>query len=140
MNADQKNFYATILATISGILFLVSGTTGLHAWQEVQEFVATHINQQLVQNPLIHTMFIIIFILSSFGGITVLFGAWLLFKEHVLGGKIFISIGAGSGVIFLATNIYTSIVAEGGSFGWLLSTSTIAIILALLSRNIATRT
>jgi len=139
MNKEQSNFYATILAFISGILFLVSGSTGLHAWKELQSFITNSINQGLVQNPLVHTLFIIIFVLSSFGGFTILFGAWLLFKEHVLGAKIFITIGAGSGVFFLLTNIYTSLISKEVGFAWLLSTSTIAIIMALLSRNLAKR-
>ena len=132
MNRDQRNFYATILAFASGFLFLLSGTNGYKAWKHIEELVMTNINL-----PEIKLLFTIILILASFGGLTVLFGAWLMFKEHIRAGRIFVSIGAGSGIIFLAVNIFTSIVSSEGSFSWLLSLSSLAIILSVFARYMA---
>jgi len=139
MDRVQKNFIASLIAFLSGIFFVVSGTNGLNAWKHVESLITSTAGSSVVQNPLIHSVFIIIFILSSFGGITVFTGAWFLFKNKILLGKFFIAVGAGSGIIFLITNIYLSLISTEKNFSWLISYSSLAIIFAVVSRMVAKR-
>ena len=132
MDRNQRNLYAVILASISGILFLVSGTTGVRAWLSIKEIVLENISL-----PEIKLVFTIILILASFGGLTILFGALMLFKNHIRTGKLFITIGAGSGIIYILINVYSSIVTYSFNFTWLFSTSSLGIILSIFARYLA---
>jgi hypothetical protein len=77
--------------------------------------------------------------LSLLGGITVFFGGYLIYRDHVTSGKLLIGLGAGVGIPWLLiillnvvlTRDLTSVITRYSITGWA------GITLAFMARTIA---
>ena len=101
----SRNFLSFAISVPAGILLLLKGITGpteTYAW--LLNYLSNGIiTDKLVQTIITTTLLVLIFI-SSLGGIAVISGGFLVWKNHVSIGKLLISLGAGVGffwVIFL---------------------------------------
>jgi hypothetical protein len=122
------------LAVVASILLFISGTTGVASWTAIRDLVSTYI-----QLDTLNTLFILILIIASFGGIAVLFGGYLVLKEKVFLGNLSILFGSGAGIISLVINLLVSIFAFSFSIKAYLSFSSLGVLFALASR-FATKT
>jgi len=136
---SSRQWTAIALAAIAGILLLLSGIRGpTGTYQRLQqELPKVTQNQQVLQ--IVNTVAAILIAISLAGGVSVLAGALLIYKNHVRTAKLLIGLGAGVGIpwlIMLAISLITTgqvaaVVAQHSSLGW------IGVILAFAARTIA---
>jgi hypothetical protein len=136
---SRRQWTAIALAIIAGILLLTSGTRGpTGTYQLLQQELPKIIqNQQVLQ--IANTIAAILIVISLAGGLSVLAGAILIYKDHVSAAKLLISLGAGVGISWLimlaisliATGQVAAVIAQHSSLGW------IGVILAFAARTIA---
>ena len=136
----SRNVLAFALSVPAGIMLLlkgISGPTGAYFW--LLEYLSSGvITDELIQSLVIIVLLILIAI-SSLGGLAVLAGGFLIWKNHILTGKLLISLGAGVGtlwVIFLlitsvTTGEITSTISLYSLIGWT------GLILAFAARIVA---
>jgi hypothetical protein len=136
---SSRQWTAIALAAIAGILLLLSGIRGPTGTYQLlqQELPKVTQNQQVLQ--IVNTVAAILIAISLAGGVSVLAGALLIYKNHVRTAKLLIGLGAGVGIpwlIMLAISLITTgqvaaVVAQHSSLGW------IGVILAFAARTIA---
>jgi hypothetical protein len=135
---DSRRWVATVLSIVVGVLLLVSGIRGpVGTYELVQEQLPLFIeNQQVLQ--VANTVALVLIAISLAGGLSVLAGAFLIYKNHIGTGKLLIGLGAGVGIpwlIMLAITLVTSgqvaaVIAQHSTIGW------IGVILAFAARTI----
>ena len=128
-----------MLSIVAGVLLLVSGIRGpVGTYELVQEQLPLFIeNQQVLQ--VANTVALVLIAISLAGGLSVLAGAFLIYKNHIGTGKLLIGLGAGVGIpwlIMLAITLVTSgqvaaVIAQHSTIGW------IGVILSFAARTIA---
>jgi hypothetical protein len=136
---NSRQWIAIALAAIAGILLLTSGIRGPTETYQLlqQELPKVTQNQQVLQ--IVNIIAAILIAISLAGGVSVLAGAFLIYKNHVSTAKLLIGLGAGVGIpwlIVLAISLITTgqvsaLVAQHSSLGW------IGVILAFAARTIA---
>ena len=136
---SSRQWIAIALAAIAGILLLTSGISGPTGTYQLlqQELPKVTQNQQVLQ--IVNIIAAILIAISLAGGVSVLAGAFLIYKNHVRTAKLLIGLGAGVGIpwlIMLAVSLITTgqvaaVVAQHSSLGW------IGVILAFAARTVA---
>ena len=134
-----RRWVAVVLAAVAGVLLLVSGVRGpVGTFELVRERLPMFIeNAQVLQ--VVNAVALVLIVISLAGGLSVLAGAFLIYKNHVGTGKLLIGLGAGVGIpwlILLAVTLITSgqvaaVVAQHSSIGW------VGVILAFAARTVA---
>ena len=135
----ERNLISFLISVPAGlILFIkgIQGPTGIYFL--ILDYVTDLLTTGVVKSFLIFSLLVLI-VLSSLGGLTVIVGGFLIWKDHVSTGKFLIRIGAGISVflaLFLLIALFTSgnlssVVAQYGVLGW------IGIFLAFLAKSIA---
>jgi hypothetical protein len=137
--SDVRRWVAVVIAAVAGVLLLVSGIRGpTGTYELMREQLPLFIqNQQILQ--VVDTVALILIVISLAGGVSVLAGAFLIYKNHVSMGKLLIGLGAGVGIpwlIMLAIGLITTgqvaaVIAQHSSIGW------IGVIMAFAARIIA---
>ena len=90
----------------------------------------------------VETIFWILIFIAALGGLAVIIGGLLIYKEHVVIGKILITLGAGIGIIGLIIGIITSVYSGKADtfFSWLTTSfAGIGVILTIIARFMAKR-
>lgn len=131
----SRNSQAMGLAIVAGILLLISGVSGFATWETVRDFVNTNI----IENEIIHIVFVILIFIASLGGISVIIGGFLIGKNKVRTGKFIIAIGAGLGLIGLLVSLVISIVEGSFTISSLTSIGAIGLILSIAARMLAVK-
>jgi hypothetical protein len=136
---DGRRWVAVVLSAVAGVLLLVSGIRGpVGTYELVREQLPLFIqNLQVLQ--VANTVALVLIAISLAGGLSVLAGAFLIYRNHVGTGKLLIGLGAGVGIpwlIMLAITLITTqqvaaVIAQHSSIGW------IGVILAFAARTIA---
>jgi hypothetical protein len=127
---SKKNNRYVLLAIIAGMLLIISGISGVTTWKTIQEFVTSFI----IQNKIIEIIFNILVLFASLGGISVILGGLLIYKNKIRTGKFLISLGAGIGIIGLIVAIVIAIVKGNFVIGSFFSIGTIGLILSIVVR------
>ncbi len=100
-----RNKEAALLATIAGVLLLVSGWTGA---RPVDRFFAL-LEGIFGTRPLLIVLAYTFVGLASLGGVTVILGGSLIWKDRVRTGRILILVGSGAGfftlLLFVIVNL-----------------------------------
>lgn len=120
---QTRNFIVLVLSVLGGLLLLISGTQGPSG---IYLLIMQELPQLTSDQAVLSVASIVIFALislSSVGGIIVIFGGYVVFKNHVGTGKLMISLGGGIGIPWLLFILYS-----------LFTTSNIT---AILARNTA---
>jgi hypothetical protein len=136
---DGRRWVAVALATVAGVLLLVSGARGpVGTYEFLRAQLPLFIeNQQVLQA--VNAAALVLIAIALGGGLSVLAGAFLIYRNHVGTGKVFIGLGAGVGIpwlILLAVSLVSSgevaaVVAQHSSVGWA------GVILAFTARAVA---
>ena len=135
----KRNMAAFLISVPAGLLLLIKGVQGPTGFYFlILNFVSDLLTAGAVKSFLVFGLLFLI-VLSSLGGLTVIAGGFLIWKDHVSTGKFLIGIGAGMSIfliLFLLITLATSgdlysVVAQYGILGWL------GILLAFLARSIA---
>ena len=99
--AMKENKTAMGLAVTAGIILLIAGITGVALMGKIHDIVTGY----GITNEIMELVFAVLILLASLGGILVLAGGGLLYKDKVGGGKILIAIGTGAGLIGLIFSV-----------------------------------
>lgn len=135
----KTNLMVLILSVFAGVLLIFSGTRGpIGLYEAVLQNLPLIIGDPMILS-IAGFVALIFIILSSLGGITVILGGVLVYKNHVKTGKLAMSIGAGVGILWfiltvftiIAARDWTLITAEHSPIGWS------GLILSFIARTIA---
>lgn len=126
---EKQSFRVLILSLISGILLLVSGTTGAAAWSRLGELVVV-----VVPLDLVKTLFVVLVFVASFGGIVVLLGGYALYKQNVWLGSLLITLGTGTGMVTIAFQLFFFFFTDTVGVGWFFSASTLGVLFGLTAK------
>lgn len=128
-----NNKKAVIIAIIAGILLLISGISGLAAWETIKDFVT----ENIIDNNIVQIVFSILILIASFGGISVIIGGLLIGKDKKRTGRLFIALGAGMGLIGLLVTIIVAFTQGSLTVGSFFSIGMIGLILSIVARRMA---
>jgi len=126
----SKNSKAVIVAVFAGILLLISGISGLATWETIKNFVTDNI----IDNYIVQIIFVVLLFIASLGGISVIIGGLLIAKDKIRTGKLFISLGAGLGLIGLLVSIIIAFMENNFTIGSFFSVGAIGLILSIVAR------
>lgn len=130
----KKNLLAFWLAMASSLFLFISGTTGVANWMEIEDLVLKYTGFEWI-----NILFILLFVVASFGGLAVFIGGILILREKHFFGKLLISLGSGAGIFGFFFNLYISIITFNLSVYSYLSFSSFGVIFALLAQLISTK-
>jgi hypothetical protein len=101
----RKNDGAALLGAAAGTLLAVSGYSGTQSVERMFTLLVGIFGT----SPFVRILAAIVFGIASLGGFSVLFGAYLIWKDRVRLGHLFILIGSGAGfftlLLFLLVNL-----------------------------------
>ncbi len=138
-NLGGRRLTAIGLAMLGGIILIVSGT---RASTSGYSFVVQELSKVVTDQTFLSVINIVVAVLiaiSYLGGILVILGAYLLYRNHVGAARFMMFLGAGVGIpwlIFVALPLLLTqgplaVVAEHSVLGWIgLLLSIIAAIIA----------
>jgi len=126
----SKNNVAVGLAIVAGILLLIAGVSGLATWETIKEFVTEHV----VDNSIVQVVFAVLIFIASLGGISVIIGGLLIWKDTIKTGKFLITLGAGLGLIGLIFSIIVGIIEGSFAIGSFFSIGAIGLIISIIAR------
>jgi hypothetical protein len=128
------NVIAFIFALFSSSFLFISGYNGVANWLRLEEIILSFLNLGII-----HVLFIIVIIISSFGGLVVLIGGILILFNKIFVGNLFISLGTGAGLISFAFNFIISISTNDFSLSNYLSFSSLGVIFAILAQTFSNK-
>jgi hypothetical protein len=133
----SRNFLSFVLSVPAGILLLLKGIAGpTEAYSWLLNYLSSGIiPDQTIQSIITTTLLILIFI-SSLGGIAVIAGGYLVWKNHVSIGKLLISLGAGVGFFWVIFLLFT-FASTGDLFSQYSAIGLAGLILAFIARLLA---
>jgi len=126
----SKKKQAMIIAIFAGILLLISGVSGLAAWESIRNFVTTNV----IDNFIVQIIFVVLIFIASLGGLSVIIGGLLIGKDRIGTGKLFITLGAGLGLIGLIISIIVAVMENNFTIGSFFSVGAIGLILSIVAR------
>ena len=127
---SSKNKKAMIIAIFAGILLLIAGISGLATWETIKNFVINNI----IDNFIVQIIFAILIFIASLGGISVIAGGFLIGRDNIRTGKLFIALGAGLGLIGLIVSIIVALMENNFVIGSFFSIGAIGLILSIVAR------
>jgi hypothetical protein len=137
--AHKRGLVVFVISVISGVLLLVSGTRGPSGiFELIMQQLPSFTDNTLILS-LASVAILVLITLSWVGGIIVIFGGYLVFRNHVGTGKLMISLGGGIGLPWLifvlftlfTTSSITEVLTQHSVVGWT------GILLAFLARTLA---
>jgi hypothetical protein len=136
---ETRNLVAALLASVAGVLLIVSGTQGpIGIYQFIIQELPIFINNETIIS-IARIIALVLISISLLGGFVVIAGSYLIYRGHGTTGKLAIGLGAGAGIpwliLILVTLVTTqdtsSILAQHSIVGWT------GIIMALAARFMA---
>ncbi len=140
MSVSIRNKTAAILAIVGGLFILIGGGTGMVSFlNELSEIVKDMMGEP---NQTVETIFMILIFIAALGGVAVMIGGFLFFRDYVRIGKILIFLGAGIGIVGLIIWFLSFVVqGEGLEFFSLITTTFLGIgIILSIAANFAAKT
>ncbi|MEO9362464.1 MAG: hypothetical protein ABI348_01065 [Nitrososphaera sp.] len=138
-----RNKLAGILAVASGLLFLVSG---YHPSTVIYDLVVAGLKEYTTKDvwQVAIVPVGILALVAQLGGIVVIIGGVLFFKDRITSGKFLVMIGTGQGILTIILSLVLGLASEGTNFLssyvlWFTGTAAgIGIICSIISRTVAT--
>jgi len=129
----SKNSMAMIIAIAAGILLIISGISGMATWETIKNYVLNNVTD----NEIVQIVFAILIFIASLGGLSVIIGGVLIGKYKIGLGKLFITLGAGLGIIGLIFSIIVAYTEDSLTLGTFFSLGMIGLILSIVARMLA---
>jgi len=132
-----RNILSFALSVPAGILLLFKGITGP---TEAYSWLLSYLSSGIITDELILTVattaLLVLIFISSLGGIAVIAGGVLVWKDHVSTGKLLISLGAGVGFIWVIFLLFT-LASTGDVFSQYSVMGLTGLVLAFLALLVA---
>ena len=135
-----NNEQAGLMAIIGGILILLSGMSGAATWKALGDMAF-----EITGNDSLNIVFQILALVGSLGGLVIMLGGLMIHGKYikmkkdkrVKSGKLFITLGAGMGVIGLIIFLVLAIFSDdpGGNIFGAVGLGFIGIILTIAARK-----
>jgi hypothetical protein len=129
----SKKSMAMIVAIIAGILLIISGISGMATWETIKSYVINNVTD----NEIVQIVFAILIFIASLGGLSVIIGGLLIGKNKFGLGKLFITLGAGLGIIGLIFSIIVAFTEDSLTLGSFFSIGMLGLILSIVARMLA---
>ena len=129
----SKKSMAMIIAIFAGILLIISGISGMATWETIKNYVINNVTD----NEIVQIVFAILIFIASLGGISVIVGGLLIGKNKIGLGKLFITLGAGLGIIGLIFSIIVAFTEDSLTLGSFFSIGMLGLILSIVARILA---
>jgi len=137
-----RNKVAAALAFVSGILFILSGySVNLGIYRAIESGLQQYTSPEIWEFAVIPVN--ILGLIAQLGGIAVLAGAILFFRNHISSGKLLVMIGTGQGIIMLVAGLVIELLQGGILLAnnyvlWLVTSATgLGIIFSIAARRVA---
>jgi hypothetical protein len=117
------------IAVVAGILLLIAGLSGLAVWEEIKAFVIHNVSD----NAAIQTLFLVLIIIASLGGIAVIIGGVLIGTNRAGPGKLLLTLGVGLGLIGFVLSLVVAINEGSLTIGGFLSIGAIGLVLSIVA-------
>ena len=127
---NSRNSKTIIVAVFAGILLLISGISGLATWETIKNFVTVNV----IDNYIVQIIFVVLIFIASLGGLSVIIGGLLIGKDRIGTGKLFITLGAGLGLIGLIISIIVAVMENNFTIGSFFSVGAVGLILSIVAR------
>jgi hypothetical protein len=108
----RRNDQAALLAGLAGTLLAISGYTGTRSVDRMFNVLVGFFGA----NPVFRVVAFIFLGIASLGGFSVLFGAYLIWKDRVRLGRMFILVGSGAGFFSLLLLLLINLHREAYTF------------------------
>ncbi len=139
LTPTKRNLASFLVSIFAGILLIFSGTHGPVGLYEALLQELSSLSKDTLILSVATLIAAILIVISSLGGVTVVVGGYLVFKNHTRTGKLVIGLGAGAGIplfLFLLFTVLTTrqlgpVIAQHSVAGW------IGILSAFAARTIA---
>jgi hypothetical protein len=129
----SKKSMAMIIAIFAGILLIISGISGMATWETIKNYVINNVTD----NEIVQIVFAILIFIASLGGLSVIIGGLLIGKNKIGLGKLFITLGAGLGIIGLIFSIIVAFTEDSLTLGSFFSIGMLGLILSIVARMLA---
>lgn len=126
----RRNDESALLAVVSGILLILSGYTGARSVNGFFEFL----EEVLGPRPFLLVLAYVFVGIASLGGLTVLIGGYLIWRDRVRLGRILILIGSGAGFFTLLVFLLVNTRREAFSFLASVLPAILGVFLGILAR------
>jgi hypothetical protein len=123
------------IAFIAGFCLIIAGVNGVSAWVTVKNFVTLYI----IDNTAVRILFACIIFIASLGGIAVILGGLFIGGDKLRIGKLFISLGAGLGLLGFTFLVIVAIIGQNFDSRYFLSFGGVGLFLSIIARSILTR-
>lgn len=135
---SPRNKLAGILAIVGGALLFLSGSVGMVDFlQSLQDIIKDLMGES---NETLEMIFWVLIFIAMLGGIAVIIGGILIYKNHPIIGRILIILGTSIGLIGLVINLLSALYhGETENFlAWLTTSfAGIGIVLAIIATRIS---
>ncbi len=108
----RRNGQAASLAALAGVLLLLTGFNGARG---VNHFFLL-LTDWLGPNPILFGLAFVFVAIASLGGVAVLLGGYLIYRDQVRTGRLFIILGSGAGLFTLVMFLVVNLRREAFSF------------------------
>ncbi len=135
---SPRNKLAGILAIVGGALLFISGSVGMVDFLVALQDIVHEIFGEPNEN--IELIFWVLIFIAMLGGLAVIIGGILIWKNHPIAGRFLIMLGTSIGLIGLVINLLSALYhGETENFlAWITTSfSGIGIILAILASRIS---
>ncbi len=103
-----RNVLSFVLSVPAGILLLLKGITGpTEAYSWLLNYLSSGVITDELILTVVTTVLLVLIFVSSLGGIAVIAGGVLVWKDHVSTGRLLISLGAGVGFLWVLFLLFT---------------------------------
>lgn len=129
----KRNSRAALLAVLGGLLLLVAGWSGVSGIDHVFALLDSWLGPTSALRDLAWVLGGI----ASLGGVAVLLGAYLLFRDHVRTGRILILLGSGMGTLTLLIFLARNLAEEDFSYLTAVLPAILGVVLGILAQKTA---
>ena len=103
-----RNILSFVLSVPAGILLFLKGISGpTEAYSWLLNYLSSGVITDELILAVVTTVLLVLIFVSSLGGIAVIAGGILVWKNHVSTGKLLISLGAGVDLIWVLFLLFT---------------------------------
>ncbi len=136
---EMRKLLVFVLSIVAGGLLIISGPQGpVASYETIIQKLSLFIKDTVIISIATATAGVLI-ALSSFGGLIVIVGGYLVYSKHVSTGKLMIGFGGGAGIPLLLLMLWTivstqdlsTVMAQHSATGWT------GIVLSLIARTVA---
>lgn len=126
----RRNQQAAFLGAVAGILLAISGYTGANSVERLFRILVEFFGV----NPLFRGVAFVVLVIANLGGLSVLFGAFLIWTDRVRTGRVFILVGSGAGFLTLFLFLMANLRREEFSFLWSVLPAILGVAIGVVAR------